>query len=427
MGTQRQIDMTFDISYPSDQSKFLQRLGEKNPTDIVVQVFNKGVPYNLSGTTLGFEMRNDKEKILIDKDQSRFTLVLPLEGVFSYRPPLQVQSFYGNSYLAYFTFESGANRITTERFRFYNDEDVQLAVAPELQEHYVSVIDDLVASNKSAMDEAKAIRDLINANGVVKKVGDTMTGNLKIERGKGERAFEIYSEGNPSAKLADDENNIFMYDGKSNKVIWQYRKNIGDFILNTSSNLLKNTGDAMAGDLIIDRPNATTHRNLAYSTAGVRDVTLGQNTSGKWLAWDQVGGNGIYEYDKASKTFNVLAPNTNLMKKTDYSGKDGQVNLTLTADASAVDTTSPSIAIRRGNTVTVRCNLFRKVGSSSNLMSVLPSEMRPISTVFVNALAHDGTVCRVTIGVDGNLFIGANGNTSTEGKQLAENITYVVN
>lgn len=169
MGTQRQIDMTFDISYPSDQSKFLQRLGEKNPTDIVVQVFNKGVPYNLSGVTLGFEMRNDKEKILIDKDQSRFTLVLPLEGVFSYRPPLQVQSFYGNSYLAYFTFESGANRVTTERFRFYNDEDVQLTVAPELQEHYVSVIDDLVASNKSAMSEAQSIRDLINANQVVRK------------------------------------------------------------------------------------------------------------------------------------------------------------------------------------------------------------------------------------------------------------------
>lgn len=170
MGTQRQIDMTFDISYPNDQAKFLQRLGEKTSTDIVVQVFNKGVPYNLSGITLGFEMRNDKEKILIDKDQSRFTLVLPLEGVFSYRPPVQVQSFYGNSYLAYFTFESGDNRVTTERFRFYNDEDVQLAVAPELQEHYVSVIDDLVASNAEAIAKANEVKDLINNNQVVKKV-----------------------------------------------------------------------------------------------------------------------------------------------------------------------------------------------------------------------------------------------------------------
>lgn len=68
----------------------------------------------------------------------------------------------------------------------------------------------------------------------------------------------------------------------------------------------------------------------------------------------------------------------------------------------------------------------RKVGSTSNLMTVLPVDMRPLATTFINALAHDGTVCRVTIGVDGNVFIGNSGNTSTEGKQLAENITYVV-
>ncbi|WDS60612.1 hypothetical protein BC7_00015 [Bacillus phage BC-7] len=178
MATARQIDLIFDLSYPSDHPKFLQRIGENKSTEILVQVFNARVPYNISGSVLGFEMRNDNNKIVIDTEQSRFTKVEPLKGVFSYTPPVEVQSFYGNSYLAYFTFKNGSDRVTTERFRFYNDEDVQVCIAPELQEHYVSVIDGLVESNKEAMVKAEEIKNLVNANQVVKKAGDTMTGTL---------------------------------------------------------------------------------------------------------------------------------------------------------------------------------------------------------------------------------------------------------
>lgn len=181
MSTQRQPDMKFDLTYPSDQIKIVQRLGEKISTDILVQVFNKGIPYNLAGMTIGFELRTDNNKIIIDKEQSRFTIVDPLKGVFSYRMHPNAQSFEGNAYIAYFTFEQGGARITTERFRVLNDEDVQNVCAPDLQQHYVSVIDDLVASNKSAMVEAQSIRDMINANQVVRKTGDNVTGPINFD------------------------------------------------------------------------------------------------------------------------------------------------------------------------------------------------------------------------------------------------------
>ncbi|MED3353427.1 BppU family phage baseplate upper protein, partial [Bacillus thuringiensis] len=132
MSTQRQPDMKFDLTYPSEQIKIVQRLGEKTSTDILVQVFNKGVPYNLAGMTLGFELRTDNNKIIIDKEQSRFTIVEPLKGVFSYRMHPNAQSFEGNAYIAYFTFEQGGARITTERFRVLNDEDVQNVCAPDI-------------------------------------------------------------------------------------------------------------------------------------------------------------------------------------------------------------------------------------------------------------------------------------------------------
>ncbi|WDS60560.1 hypothetical protein BC6_00045 [Bacillus phage BC-6] len=478
MGTQRQIDMTFDISYPSDQSKFLQRLGEKNPTDIVVQVFNKGVPYNLSGVTLGFEMRNDKEKILIDKDQSRFTLVVPLEGVFSYRPPLQVQSFYGNSYLAYFTFESGANRVTTERFRFYNDEDVQLAVAPELQEHYVSVIDDLVASNKTAMDEAKAIRDLINANGVVKKVGDTMTGDLTFQTGGASKAINWSNGATQLGRMVMHPSGLVEWFGKDNggveRSAWNYSPNTNLFNIVANTNVVKKTGDTMTGNLLFDiastskrieytdgatklaglyssptrflfqdlknntapweydytaqsfnvngvtnlvkKVGDTMTGDLTFDTSGTlkrisawdgtkRVAALAMAKSGAIWLEDGIRGNlNIWAYDSASQTFNIdPTVNTNLMKKTDYSGKDGRVNLSLTADATNIDSGFGAIADRRGNTVTVRLAIMRNAGATGEIVTNLPANMRPTLTLVKWGIAEDGSPLKYQIHTDGSI------------------------
>lgn len=490
MGTQRQIDMTFDISYPSEHPKFLQRLGEKRSTDILVQVFNKGVPYNLAGVSLGFEMRNDKEKILIDKDQSRFTVVTPLEGVFSYRPPTQVQSFYGNSYLAYFTLESGADRVTTERFRFYNDEDVQLAVAPELQEHYVSVIDDLVASNKTAMDEAKAIRDLINANGVVRKTGDTMTGYLTFDSQSAERGIisknntgELYkyyfsggltglidSVNNKKVWEYDNANQLYDFKGATNftgntNVVkkagdtmtgdlkidsaisggmkfsragtevagWRVRSNdnkewfyMFDYLsngialdynptdgfifnkpvtVNGATNLVNKAGDTMTGNLLFDL--AGTSKRIEYTDGATKLAGLYSSPT-RFLFQDLKNNTAPWEYDYTAQSFNVNGT-TNLMKKTDYTGKDGRATLTLTSDATNFDTSFSPVADRRGNTVTLVGAIGLKAGVTANLATTIPANMRPVSTISRHYLATDGTPVHVVVNVDGTVRLGTNG------------------
>lgn len=314
MATSRQVDLTFDLAYPTEHYKFLQRLGERRSTDIVVQIYNKGIPYNISGTILGFEMRNDRNKVVIDKEQSRFTKVTPLQGVFSYKPPEEVQSFYGNAYLAYFTLENGADRVTTERFRFYNDEDVQACIAPDLQEHYVSVIDDLVASNGAAMDKANEIKDLIESNQVVKKAGDNMSGNLILTNPSG-AISQRYSAGANGTQVGWEsltDGTFRMYDWKNNRNVLSYNP-VTDYItLNRKHPYLVTTGGSMSGDLRMEHGKIFRFLNKGN---GATTSSLGVDNNDKWYAWSDVANKGIFNYDPATNMFNMQA-DTNLAKKT---------------------------------------------------------------------------------------------------------------
>ncbi|MDA1647520.1 BppU family phage baseplate upper protein [Bacillus cereus group sp. TH163-1LC] len=234
--------------------------------------------------------------------------------------------------------------------------------------------------------------------------------------------------------------------------------------------MIDQKGGVFTGDLIIDRPNETTHRNLFFGTNGTADVSIGQNTSRKFLAWDQAGGNGIWEYDKINKTFNVLAPNTNLMKKAGDTAtghmifrhninqetadglqgvnmvvnssvnkwsvapkmdgnpvwanefamdlntgkvtvpslgtkKDGRANISITADGELISGNGV-IADRRGNTVTLRAGVRRKVGiPHTNAIFTLPVDMRPLLTVQQNTISTDGTPCLITIQTNGEFSI----------------------
>ncbi|WP_141535551.1 hypothetical protein [Bacillus cereus] len=111
---------------------------------------------------------------------------------------------------------------------------------------------------------------------------------------------------------------------------------------------------------------------------------------------------------------------TNLMKKTDYTAKDGRVNLTLTADATNASSGYLPTVIRRGNTVTVRMEVTRNVGSSSTLITTLPADMRPTDTLSFNFSANDNTLVGVNITWDGKVEM------YSTGKQTKIVATYVV-
>ncbi len=239
---QRNPTLKFDLTFPSAQPKVYQRLGEKQATDIIVQVFNDGKPFSLTGVRFGFELRNDRAKIIIDTNQTHFSVIDNAKGIFRYRVTDEGFGYIGNSYLAYFTFAISDVRITTERFRFHNDEDVQIG-AEGLQEHYVSVIDNLVKSNKQALEEAEKIKAMIEANQVVKKTGDTMTGDLSIDKaGATNKKYIFKKDGVETFNLYNySDTHVGLRDSINNKNIWEYNRGTGSFdiLAGINTNIVK--------------------------------------------------------------------------------------------------------------------------------------------------------------------------------------------
>ncbi|PFV81811.1 hypothetical protein COL05_13085 [Bacillus sp. AFS059628] len=100
--------------------------------------------------------------------------------------------------------------------------------------------------------------------------------------------------------------------------------------------------------------------------------------------------------------------------------KDGRVALTLTADATA-GSSNPQLATRRGNTVTLSLDLMRNAGSTSAIVTTLPSDMTPVDSYTFDAIATDGTPSRVLIRFNGEIHL------DIAGKRYRILATYVCN
>lgn len=477
----------------------LVRLGDKGQTIISARISNGDPALDLAGWVMGFEATVG-DKLIRDENQSRFRLVG--KNTVEYKCSDEVHSFIGTVNVAYFTLKKDGTTATTQNFTIHSLQNAETGT-DGLKEHYISVIDDLVASNDSAMKKAEEIRDLINKNQVVrksgdtmsgnlefertkgvrfkngdgvsvmslaadnlnrfvgfsdatnenvfvydpatkffdlrsgtnllKKTGDTMTGNLRRERGVGEGAYEFYSGGALSSKLADDNNNIFLHDSATGKVAWQYSKTTSKFTVNVDTNLVKKS------DIYIDWVTSTGTPKPVAAGVDINTITDSgvwqangnpnlPNTGGQWFILEVFRHTGTYVVQRATRFANTI-PETYVRSmnggswgswQTILGGKDGRANLTLTADGIAWDGATPNVADRRGNTVTLRLAINRKVGSSGDVVATLPIDMRPTLNVIESFIANDGTPVRVTVESGGNVKV------AVEGKNMYATITYVV-
>ncbi|WP_264447809.1 BppU family phage baseplate upper protein [Bacillus cereus] len=210
-----------------------------------------------------------------------------------------------------------------------------------------------------------------------------------------------------------DGKQLYMKDWKRDKVLWSNDDN--GFNVN-AANLVKKSGEVMTGDLQLDRPTGASYRELKWTTGGDIDVVLGQDVGGNWRAYHSGAGNSIFSYDKTAKSFNILAPNTNVVTKT----KDGKVTLTLTADATAGSAT-PQLATRKGNVVTVNLDVVRNAGATGLIVTTLPADMCPTESYAFDAIAVDGTPSRVMVRYNGEIYVDA------PGKRFRILTTFVVN
>ncbi|HFK1752086.1 TPA: BppU family phage baseplate upper protein, partial [Bacillus cereus] len=78
--------------------------------------------------------------------------------------------------------------------------------------------------------------------------------------------------------------------------------------------VVKKSGDTMPGNLLFDRAGTANTNKIAFSTAGVEELNFYQTGDGYYGIRDVKGNQGVWDYNRNNKTFNVSA-NTNLVKK----------------------------------------------------------------------------------------------------------------
>ncbi|MDG1603629.1 BppU family phage baseplate upper protein [Bacillus paranthracis] len=255
------------------------------------------------------------------------------------------------------------------------------------------------------------------AKGALPKTGGTMSGNIDMDISVGSKS-KGYRWRDAAGALYGIESatdgSLILYDYKNLARVWQYDPVAKRFTVLSDTNLLKKTGDTMTGNLKFDRTTGQ-YRWVQWTTDGVIDYSLGVINTGKYILQDTKGNQTIFEYDPTTKKFNVNV-DSNLVTK----NKDGQVDLVVTADGEAFDSGTANVARRRGNTVTLRIALRRKVGSADTTVATIPADMRPSTFMVTNAIASDGTVSRLTVEANGNIRL------ATAGKDVYATITYVV-
>ncbi|MDZ4499755.1 BppU family phage baseplate upper protein [Bacillus cereus] len=452
------------------------RQGDKATVTVNVFVVDGGVPYNLTGNTIYYEGLKPNNAYV--RDTSGVKMINATQGNFEYTFRPETFGVAGIGKRSYFSIEQGGTvRASTQDFGLVTLADAM--TGNTMSGPYISELEELINLAQWLVDDINSrwtsintqltqLQNKLNTMDVVKRSGDTMLGDLRIERGSGERAYHFYKNGATTTKLLDNDNTTALYSIDNAETVWRYNKNNKAFeVMSSNTNLLKKTGDTMTGFLKLDRGVGTSTAYNVLATGALINYYVGLNVQGKYHLYDDINKVTPFEYDPATQEFKVntnanlvkktgdtmtgnlnfasasqiqnlastgqlvfgnsgiwindtngnfvpwqyrysdkmflVNAETNLMKKTDYSGKDGRVNLTLTADATNFDSGFGPIADRRGNTVTVRLAIMRNAGATGEVVTTLPVNMRPLLTLVKWGIAEDGSPLKYQINTDGTI------------------------
>ncbi|PFV80122.1 BppU family phage baseplate upper protein [Bacillus thuringiensis] len=240
--------------------------------------------------------------------------------------------------------------------------------------------------------------------------------------------------------------------------------------LNTMD-VVKKSGDTMSGNLLFDRLSTDKTNKIAFSTAGVEELNFYQTGDGYYGIRDVKGNQGVWDYNRNNKTFNVSA-NTNLVKKDGdiingilefkidnaivlgsrsfktvlHKGAQGALIIAPSTEEQgdtwdwskrveirpdgtikqATDTGWINLATTGVENIPDRILKYKRSGdqitvigsvkylASTTVFATLPAGFRPVQNIAFPALAYGNgpTACEVTVKSDGGIFLNGvqNGN-----------------
>ncbi|EJR40781.1 BppU family phage baseplate upper protein [Bacillus cereus] len=235
--------------------------------------------------------------------------------------------------------------------------------------------------------------------------------------------------------------------------------------------VVRKSGDTMPGNLLFDRAGTANTNKIAFSTTGVEELNFYQTGDGYYGIRDVKGNQGVWDYNRNNKTFNVSA-NTNLVKKAGdiingllefkidnaivlgsrsfksviHKGSQGELifapstkeqgdswdwskRVEFRTDGTirqANDTGWINLPTTGVENVPDRILKYKRSGeqisvigsvkylANTTVFATLPAGFRPVQSIAFPALAYGNgpTVCEVTVKSDGGIFLNGvqNGN-----------------
>lgn len=394
------------------------RQGDKATVTVNVFVVDGGVPYNLTGNTIYYEGLKPNNAYV--RDTSGVKIINATQGNFEYTFRPETFGVAGIGKRSYFSIEQGGTvRASTQDFGLITLADAMTGNA--MSGTYISELEELINLAQWLVDDINSrwtsintqltqLQNKLNTMDVVKRSGDTMTGNLLLTGASNISQRFKAGTGAQVGWEAFTDGKFRLFDWTNSRIILNYDPATDMIDISRGTNVVKKAGDTITGDLHVQNAKAIRFKNSANDNT---PLYMGASSNGNFNMWSDVTSKTVMTYDPSVDTFEYKSP-------VKFS-KDGRVTLTLTADATNPVTTNPPRATRRGNTVTVQGSIRRNTGSTSNIVTTLPADMKPTQDSNITAVATDGSAVDVFIGANsGNISIG------TADKHIQVFATYVV-
>ncbi|HFJ9354428.1 BppU family phage baseplate upper protein [Bacillus cereus] len=397
------------------------RQGDKGTVTVNVFVVDGGVPYNLTGQDIYYEGLKPNNAYV--RDISGVKMINAAQGNFEYTFRPETFGVAGIGKRSYFSIEQGGTvRASTQDFGLVTLADAMtgntmsgpyISELEELINLAQWLVDDINSRWTSINDQLTQLQNKLNGMDVVKRSGDTMIGDLRMQNGKAIRFRNAADNNTPLYMGASSNGNFNMWSDVASKTVVTYVPSTDTFdILANNTNLLKKAGGTMTGTVRF----AHAFSQILQSDSGKKAwVVHHPDSNSIMFAPETSPDSGAWDWAKA-----IEFKDDGTIKQ----AKDGRVTLTLTADARAFDGGVGQIADRIGNSVTLRLAIARGPGvPTSAVMTTLPVNYRPLLSLYQGIIATDGTVGRLFIAPNGEVKI----DVGPDSRNYYITITYLVN
>ncbi|HDR7254499.1 TPA: BppU family phage baseplate upper protein [Bacillus pacificus] len=420
------VDLVNDTS-TTYSNRFSQN--DRNSAKLLVTITNKGAEIDLSqakSVRMSFK-KPDGTRVFQNDCQP----INAMKGKYQIVLKTQTLTSVG-TVIAQIHIEEEDRIIDTQKFFFVVNDSLASDEAVESTNEFPVIQKAIEAGKKlEGVDINGIITAGVKADGALPKTGGTMTGPIKFNRDRGiawnDGVKDIHSI------TTGGDNKTYFTDGVNGVDYAIYDPTTKSFNILQNTNLLKTTGGTMTGNFTLtsgamirqEMPNAPSARGILYidetSKAAVGGIGYARSNSGvvgeAYMGW----GNAPWEASTALIVSDTKFTYKN--KPVAMRDKDGRADLVLTADATNFDTSRPPVAVRRGNTVTIRGAIGVSASATANLVTTLPTDMRPIDSLTQTILTHDGSATTLEVYPDGRVIL----SNSAKGKNIYIVFTYVVN